>query len=206
MKGKYIFIIIAVLIIIPIALFSMVSCKKVAPETITTAIAIAQTTVVTTVETMSTTSIETAAVTISATETETAPPQEQQQIIYTNTQYGFSFILPLSWKSYKIIESTWEANPQEGVIAEQGPLISIRNPKWTSENPYQDIPIMIFTLAQWDSLQQGKFLVSAAPINPSELGRNTKYVFALPARYNYVFPTGWQEVEKILESNPLKAF
>ena len=206
MKRKYIFRIIAVLIIILIASFSMVSCKKVAPETTTTATAIAQTTAVTTVETTSTTSVETTAVTTSATETETAPPQEQQQIIYTNTQYGFSFTLPLSWKGYKIIESTWEANPQEGVIAEQGPLISIRNPKWTSENPYQDIPIMIFTLAQWDSLQQGKFLVSAAPINPSELGRNTKYVFALPARYNYVFPTGLQEVAKILEGNPLKAF
>ena len=65
---------------------------------------------------------------------------------------------------------------------------------------------MVFTLTQWDSLQQGKFYVSAAPINPSELGRNIKYVFALPARYNYVFPTGWEEVEKILEGNPLKAF
>jgi len=59
---------------------SMVSCKKVAPETITTAIAIAQTTVVTTVETMSTTSIETAAVTISATETETAPPRSNSKL------------------------------------------------------------------------------------------------------------------------------
>jgi len=38
-----------------------------------------------------------------------------------------------------------------------------------------------------DSLQQEKFHIGAAPINPSELGRNTKYVFALPARYNYAF-------------------
>lgn len=206
MKRKYIFIIIAVLIIILIASFSMIGCKKVASETTATATSIAQTTGVTTVETMSTTSVETTAVTTSATETETTSPQEQQQIIYTNTQYGFSFTLSLSWKGYKIIENTWEANPQEGVIAEQGPLISIRNPKWTSENPYQDIPIMIFTLAQWDLLQQDKFHIGAAPIGPSELGSNIKYVFALPARYNYVFPTGWQEVENFLEGNPLKAF
>jgi hypothetical protein len=28
-------------------------------------------------------------------------------------------------------------------------------------------------------------------------------VFALPARYNYAFPTRYEEVEKILSSNPL---
>jgi hypothetical protein len=65
---------------------------------------------------------------------------------------------------------------------------------------------MVFTLAQWDSLQQGKFHIGAAPINPSELGRNTKYLFALPARYNYAFLVGFEEVAKILEGNPLQAF
>ena len=186
--------------------FSIISCKQVALETTTTA---AQTTAVTTVETTATTSVETTSATsttTASTETETTPTQVQQQIIYTNTQYGFNFSLPLSWEGYQIIESTWEANPQENDIAEQGPMVSIRHPKWTLENLRQDIPIMVFTLAQWDSLQQGKFHVSAAPIDPSELGRNTKYVFALPARYNYVFPTGYEEVEKILEDNPLKAF
>ncbi|MDP1086626.1 hypothetical protein Q6245_30140, partial [Klebsiella pneumoniae] len=68
------------------------------------------------------------------------------------------------------------------------PMISIRHPDWTSQNPRQDIPIMIFTLAQWNMLQQDEFHIGAAPINPSELGRNTSYVFARPARYNYAFP------------------
>ena len=133
--------------------------------------------------------------------------QEPQQIIYTNTQYGFNFLLPLSWKGYQIIESVWEGYAPGGdVPLEQGPIISIRHPGWTSANPRQDIPIMVFTLAQWDSLQQEKFHIGAAPIGPSELGRNTKYVFSLPARYNYSFPTGYEEVEKILEGNPLQAF
>jgi hypothetical protein len=83
-------------------------------------------------------------------------------------------------------------------------MISIRHPEWTAENPRQDIPIMIFTTAQWNSLQQGKFHIGAAPIGPSELGRNAKYVFALPARYNYAFPTGYEEVESILKSDPLQ--
>ena len=44
----------------------------------------------------------------------------------------------------------------------------------------------------------------AAPINPSELGRNKRYVFALPPRYNFAFPTGYEEVEEILEGKPLE--
>jgi len=47
------------------------------------------------------------------------------------------------------------------------------------------------------------FSVSAAPIGPSKLGSNFKYVFALPARYNFAFPIGFEEVEEILNNNPL---
>jgi len=79
-----------------------------------------------------------------------------------------------------------------------------RHPEWKADNPRQDIPIMIFTLQQWEALQLEKFHIGAAPIGPKELGRNSKYVFALPARYNFAFPTGYEEVEKIIESQPLK--
>lgn len=138
---------------------------------------------------------------------ETTSTQNQQQIEYINTQYGFSFSLPISWKEYSIIITEWEGSPIGGeTIIEKGPIISIRNPKWTQENPYQDIPIMVFTTAQWESLQQEKFHIGAAPIGPSELGHNSKYVFALPARYNFAYPAGVEEVEKILEGNPLKVF
>ena len=62
---------------------------------------------------------------------------------------------------------------------------------------------MVFTIGQWDSLIREEYAVSPAPIPPSELGRNSQFVFALPARYNYAFPTGYQEVEQILQDNPL---
>jgi hypothetical protein len=62
---------------------------------------------------------------------------------------------------------------------------------------------MVFTVSQWDRVQSGQLSVGAAPIPPTELGRNATYVFALPARYNYAFPTGWEEVESILQTNPL---
>ena len=70
----------------------------------------------------------------------------------------------------------------------------------------QDIPIMVFTVDQWSALQREEFAVSAAPIGPSELGRNSKYVFALPARYNFSYLTGYEEVEDILSRNPLRAY
>jgi hypothetical protein len=68
------------------------------------------------------------------------------------------------------------------------------------------IPIMVFTLNQWKTLLQGKFLVDAGPIGPAELGHNARYVFALPPRYNDQAREGWQEVELIMVSKPLHAF
>lgn len=132
-----------------------------------------------------------------------------KSILYRNTQYGFSFSLPESWKGYSIATGKWDGysleGPQSNKTVETGPVISLRHPQWTSEKPRQDVPIMIFTLDQWDSLQQEKFHIGAAPVGPRELGRNTRYVFALPARYNFAFPQGYEEVEKILQNNPLQA-
>lgn len=117
-------------------------------------------------------------------------------------------MLPESWKGYSIVSNTWQGlalgDQSSEAIVETGPLISIRHPQWTSQNPRQDIPIMVFTLHQWNSLQQGKFHIGAAPVGPSELGRNSCYVFALPARYNYSFPQGYEEVENIIKGNYFK--
>jgi len=129
-------------------------------------------------------------------------------VSYENAEYGFRFALTEGWRGYTIVSGQWEGdvleNGQPVLGAVKGPMISIRHPLWTEEKPRQDIPILIFTLDQWDSLQEGKFHIGAAPINPSELGRNNKYVFALPARYNFAFPEGFEEVEKMLETKPLQ--
>ncbi|MGI6145119.1 MAG: copper amine oxidase N-terminal domain-containing protein [Clostridia bacterium] len=127
-------------------------------------------------------------------------------ITYENKQYGFIFSLPESWQGYQIVMDKWEgkAIDENAKIVESGPLLMIRHPEWTAENVRQDIPIMIFTLGQWNAVQNHEFAVSAAPIGPSELGRNNQYVFALPARYNFAFPTGYEEVEDILNSDPLQ--
>lgn len=130
---------------------------------------------------------------------------DSNSLVYKNTQYDFSFLLPERWKGYSIVNDTWQgADLKSGKVVATGPMLSIRHPQWTPENQRQDIPIMIFTVDQWNALEQGEFHIGAAPVNPSELGRNIKYVFALPARYNYAFQSGYQEVEKILANKPLQ--
>ncbi|KAB2329951.1 hypothetical protein F7731_21040 [Cytobacillus depressus] len=126
-------------------------------------------------------------------------------IQYKNTDYGFEISLPESWMDYQILTDKWEGmSPQSGKVIETGPLLPIRHPQWTKQNPRQDIPVMVFTHEQWDAMQEEKFHIGAAPMNPKELGRNADYVFALPARYNFAFPTGYEEVEKILNSEAFK--
>jgi len=130
-------------------------------------------------------------------------------IKYNNTQYGFIFSLPEDWKGYSIYTKQWDGCPLDGRDCSQpihGPQIYIRNPNWTAQNPYEDIPIMVFTLGEWNQVEQEKISVSAAPIGPSEYGRNKKYVFALPPRYNYDFQTGYEEVDTIVRNHPLSAY
>ena len=133
-------------------------------------------------------------------------PQLEALVEYRNSDLGFSFSLPSSWEGFSVRKSEWEGLKSSDLgdkVVERGLLISIVHPKSTAQQPRQDIPIMVFTLDQWNSLQNGNFNVGPAPFGPTELGRTAKYVFALPARYNYSFPTGYREVELILEGNPL---
>jgi hypothetical protein len=143
-----------------------------------------------------------------------APPISYQtpatSVQYKNTDYGFTFDLPDSWSGYTIVSSTWQgssldANGQNQ-NSETGPFISIRHPAWTASVPRQDIPIMVFTLQQWSDMQADKFHIGAAPIGPSELGRNSTYVFGLPARYNFAFPVGFEEVQQLIDSGSFKTF
>ncbi len=139
-----------------------------------------------------------------------SPSVDPNALTYNNTQYGFNFALPTAWKGYSVVNSQWEGlslkSDSSGKVAQTGPIISIRDPRWTQQTPRQDIPIMVFTLDQWNSLKKEEYHIGAAPMDPSELGRNNKYVFALPARYNYAFPAGYEEVDTILKGAPLKTF
>jgi hypothetical protein len=139
--------------------------------------------------------------------TSTPTDNSVDSIIYSNSEYGFDFKLPASWKGYTIQTQDWNgmavSGDNAGNVVETGNVILIRHPEWTEINPRQDIPIMVFTIDQWNKVEKEDIALGAAPIGPSKLGCNSKYIFALPARYNFAFPTGFEEVEKIMNNNPL---
>jgi len=130
----------------------------------------------------------------------------QASIVYRNSAYGFCFALPKSWKGYTIVAEQWGGTILSSGKAVQGPQLLIRNPKWTKAAPYQDIPIMIFTPAEWQQVAAATMAVSAAPIGPSELGHNSKYVFALPPRWIGFYDTlGQDELNAWMQQNRLQA-
>jgi hypothetical protein len=134
------------------------------------------------------------------------PVQVDNSVTYRNDQYGFTFSLPDSWKGYTVIENTWKGTPLNSTVAQSGPKLLIRNPKWTASATYEDLPILIFTLQQWNSYLAENFTVSAAPIMASEMARNDKYVFALPPRWDYDYSLGVEEAQKIIANKPIKTF
>jgi len=127
-------------------------------------------------------------------------------LTYTNTDYGFTFTLPADWQGYTIVKSTWQGNPLSGATAPSGPKLLIRNPHWTASAHYEDIPILVFTVSQWNSYLAENFSVSAAPVKASELARNNTYVFALPPRWDYDYSLGYKEADDIVTGSPLHAF
>jgi hypothetical protein len=87
-----------------------------------------------------------------------------------------------------------------------GPIITIRHPLWTKENPRQDLPIMVFTREQWALIEMSRMDVSAAPIGPEDFGRNAKYVFAVPPRYIDDELDGSDEVLRIVHGKSFHTF
>ena len=134
------------------------------------------------------------------------PAAPQATIVYHNAAYGFCFSVPESWKGYTIVSEQWRGTILSSGQVVHGPQLLIRNPKWTEENQYQDIFIMIFTPAQWQQVENVDMSVSAAPIGPSELGHNSRYVFALPPRWiGFTDDLGQQELETWMRQNRLQA-
>jgi hypothetical protein len=132
---------------------------------------------------------------------------------YRSDTYGYYIDLPKSWEGYtvkKFVKDIYGPGTKgEHEIVGRFLSEEVVHPKSTDAKPRQNIPIYIFTHEQWKNISNEKdsvWSVSAAPFPPSELGRNEKYVFALPARYNYSFPVGFEEVEDILKNNSFSTF
>lgn len=112
--------------------------------------------------------------------------------LYINQDYGFSLDLPTNWQGYTLATSS----------IDKGVQITIRNAAWSTTSPLADIPVLVYPIAQWTKWQKTNFegYKTAAPIGPSERGRNEKYVFATAPRYNFSFLPGFEEVATILQS------
>ena len=112
-------------------------------------------------------------------------------LTYNNDQYGFTLNLLPDWEGYTVSTST----------VEYGSKIVIRHPKWTAAAPREDIPVLVYPLAQWQKWEANNFenYPTAAPMGPTERGRNSQYVFATAPRYNYDFQTGYEDVENIIK-------
>ena len=141
-----------------------------------------------------------------------SPSPKADMVEYRSDVFGFRVVLPGSWHGYTInrikediYDITGETTTNNGVV-DSLQIVEIHHPLEVPGHLRQAIPIMIFTLEQWRHVQNEEWSVGAAPIPPSELARNSVYVFALPARYNYAFPEGFEEVERIISGKPLTAF
>jgi hypothetical protein len=126
---------------------------------------------------------------------------------YVSKEYGFRFDLPQDWRGFSVINEQWSGTSLDHAVPDQtGPQLRIRNPKYTSAEPYEDIPIMVFTQKQWQEVRKEILAVSAAPFPPAEIARNSKYVFATPPRFYYDFAHGYEEVLRILHNRPMHTF
>jgi hypothetical protein len=116
---------------------------------------------------------------------------------YYDAQYDLPFFLPASWKGYSVLHQEWD-----GGGAWRGPIIVFRNPQWRTNDPYQDIPVMVFTRSQWEVCgKNGGFFPYAAGVI-TEMWHNPKYVFGIYSRYNAADSVkGWTEAAEIVDGN-----
>ncbi len=126
---------------------------------------------------------------------------------YRNAKYGLTFFLPASWRGYSVsIEDLEDArySPMEDrpIIIGHTPMVTFRHPQWHAGARYQDIPILVFTRAQWDALHHGELWPSRfAGGTMDELWHNRGFVFAMSSRYNWGEFAGMREVASIVEHN-----
>ena len=125
---------------------------------------------------------------------------------YQDRLYGLVFRLPASWRGFTVLNQEWDGisySPAKDTteVTARGPLLVLRHPSWTAKGPYQDIPILVFTRGQWEADKQGKFTIGAGGFD-QELAHNSKYVFAIPSRYNADDSVkGWKETSDVVERN-----
>lgn len=125
-----------------------------------------------------------------------ASPAKTAVTVYKNGQYGFQFDFSSYWKKgYRMLSGSWKSDH-----GQTGPLLTFRNANWTAGSPTTDIPLEIFTVAQWDQMQNLKFHVGGSQSYPLEVGRNAVYVFALDSRWSMYGKADFSSVRQMLKA------
>ncbi len=121
---------------------------------------------------------------------------KEETIKYTNNDFGFELTLPISWAGYKVSTGT----------VDRGQSVTITPTTSVDDNSREFVPILIYPKSVWLAWEKNNFedYKTAAPIGPTERGRNSDFVFATAPRYNFSFGTGTEAVENIVKN--LKAF
>lgn len=79
---------------------------------------------------------------------------DDTKIEYLNEEYNFSIYLPKDWEGFQV--DTRQETGDEDLdelfdrIDDKFVVMNIRHPKWTNEEPYQDISFVIFRAEQWN--------------------------------------------------------
>jgi hypothetical protein len=126
---------------------------------------------------------------------------------YHNAQYNLTLFLPASWRGYSVSvqqleDEIYSPTEDKQILVGHTPMITLRHPQGQDSAPYQDVPILVFTRAQWDALHHGGLWPSFfAGGVMDELWHDQGFVFALSSRYNWGELTGAKEVADILEQN-----
>ena len=92
--------------------------------------------------------------------------------VYHDDQHGFKINFTSEWKNHKTTSEGWTASN-----GESGPGVRFR--KATNEVKVTGIVVRIFTVQQWNALQNNEFTVKGAQPRLELRARNAKYVFLL---------------------------
>ena len=122
----------------------------------------------------------------------TTVDSNQADIVYKDDMFGFQLTLPKTWSGYKL---------ERGEIP-FGNSVTLVHPDATELKPRMNIPIYVYPIEKWTEWEKNNFegYPTAAPIGPTERGRNSKFVFATAPRYNFSYLPGFEEVEEIIKT------
>jgi hypothetical protein len=125
-------------------------------------------------------------------------------ITFRGAKFDLTVSLPEDWRGYSVLAERWESSKYDpksdrDMVTARGPILVLRDPRWKSSTPRQDIPILVFTRAQWQAGDDEGIYAGGVIY---EIAHNARYVFARYSRFSADDSVpGAGEAERILDEN-----